>query len=262
MFEELYTPLPDTDAYLHRIHAAQEPCSLSALDHLIRAHQLAVPFENLDQYNTKQTASCSIKDLYEKIVVRKRGGYCFEQNALFLSLLQSLGYQAWSAASRIIRGKDLSSPILILHRINLVRLEDGLYFCDVGYGGPMPAFALKVEEGSQRSVDGETFYIRKQDSIWWKLGRITSQNAEEDILLFRTEPMENCDFFVLNHYASTSPLSVFTNHRMVNRRTEEGNVNLMDSTLTITERGSSRSLTIESEEQLKAILDEYFGIVI
>ncbi len=260
MFEEFYTPLPDADAYLDRIGGHREPCSPAALDALILAHQKAVPFENLDQYYTKQTSSCSIEDLFEKIVTRRRGGYCFEQNALFVSLLEALGYQAWSSDAKIIRGKDPSTPILILHRINLVLLDDGLYFCDVGYGGPMPSFALKVEDGSRRTCNGETFYIRKADDAWWILGRITSEGMEEDVMTFRTAKVENCDFFVLNHYASTSPRSVFTNLRLVNRRLDQGNASITNDSFTLNENGSTTTVSIRDEEHFRSILKEYFDL--
>ncbi|MDO4616553.1 MAG: arylamine N-acetyltransferase [Lachnospiraceae bacterium] len=260
MFEELYSPLPDREAYLNRIGAGAGPCSLESLDELILAHQKAVPFENLDPYYTKKTLSCAIDDLFDKIVTRKRGGYCFEQNALFVSLLQSLGYSAWSSHARIIRGKDPASPILILHRVNLVALADGLYFCDVGYGGPMPPFAIKVADRSCRTCNGETFYIRKQTDNWWLLGRITSQGVEEDILLFQTEQVENCDFFVLNHYASTSPLSVFTNVRLVNRKLDTGNVSITGDQLTIHENGSEQIIPITDNAHLRSILEEYFAM--
>ncbi len=260
MFEEYYAPLPDPEVYLNRIGASHDVCSLSDLDALILAHQKSVPFENLDPYYTRSSVSLAVADLYDKIVIRKRGGYCFEQNALFVSLLQALGYQAWSSDARVIRGKDLSSPILILHRVNLIQLEDGLYFCDVGYGGPMPSFALKVEDNSSRSCNGETFYIRKADGSWWKLGRMTAADAEEDLLLFRTEQVENCDFSVLSHYASTSPLSIFTQKRLLNRRLDNGSVSITDDTFTLTENGSSRTIHIKNDEQFFRLAEDYFGL--
>lgn len=259
MFEEFYTPLPDVQKYLERIGTTHGSCSEDALDSLILSHQKAVPFENLDQYYNK-TSSCSIEDLYNKIVLRKRGGYCFEQNALFTSFLEALGYKAYSSDAKVIRGKDLSSPILILHRVNLVEFEDGLYFCDVGYGGPMPSFSVKVEDGSRKTKNGETFFIRKADGDWWILGRSTSEGVDEDVLMFRTKKVENCDFFVLNHYASTSPLSVFTNLRLVNIRLENGNASITNDSFTLNANGITKTIQIENDEQFKGILKEYFGI--
>lgn len=259
MFEEFYTPLPDQEAYLKRIGQEAKPCSLEALDALILAHQKSVPFENLDQYY-KKTASSSIEELFDKIVTRKRGGYCFEQNALFVSLLQSLGYKAYSSDAKVIRGKDITTPILILHRVNLVEFEDGLYFCDVGYGGPMPSFAIKVEDGSSRTCNGETFYIKKADGPWWIIGRITSEGTPEDVIMFRTEKVEYCDFFVLNCYASSHPLSVFTNLRLVNLRTDCGNLSITNDSFTKNCNGTAETIQIKNDEHFRSILKEYFDL--
>ena len=94
MSEELYAPIPDLDAYLARIGIAEakEP-TLDFLDEVIMAHQCSVPFDDLDTCALDIVPSLGIPDLFEKIVVRKRGGYCFELNALFGALLKALGFQ-------------------------------------------------------------------------------------------------------------------------------------------------------------------------
>lgn len=262
MFEELYTPLPDVNAYLERIEATHTDCSLADLDNLILSHQLMVPFEDLDSNYYKKPVSCSIEDLFQKIVVNRRGGYCFEQNALFVSLLNALGYKAYSGKAKVIRNKDIHSPILILHRVNFVEFEDGLYFCDVGYGGPMPSFALKVEDGSTRTCNGETYHIRKYEGPWWIVSRTTSEGAMEDILMIDTAPYENCDFQVLNHYASTSPMSVFVQLLLVNRRLRNGSVSITNDSFTKNTDGETTTIKIENDEHLRALLKEHFGIVL
>ena len=92
MDEGLYEPLPSVEAYLARIgiDGAKEP-TLAFLDELVYAHQCSVPFEDLDICEKHAEISLDIAALFDKIVTRRRGGYCFEQNALFASLLRALG---------------------------------------------------------------------------------------------------------------------------------------------------------------------------
>ena len=71
----------------------------------------------------KRTASLSISSLYEKIVLKKRGGYCYELNALFASLLTACGYEVTPCMARIIRDCDDEFIPPISHRINLVRID-------------------------------------------------------------------------------------------------------------------------------------------
>ena len=133
MYEKLYEPLPDTAAYLERL-GLEPPRELNReyLDGLVYAHQCRIPFENLDVYAFHRPISLGIADLFQKIVMNKRGGYCFEMNALFTALLNALGYHAWACMCRILRSKDYIPPVM--HRGVLVELDGQLYFCDVGYG--------------------------------------------------------------------------------------------------------------------------------
>ena len=80
MYEELYAPLPDRAAYLERIGLRDEPMPLNAetLHKLMYAHLTHVPFENLDVLEKHMTPDLGIEALFDKIVVRRRGGYCFE----------------------------------------------------------------------------------------------------------------------------------------------------------------------------------------
>ena len=138
MYEELYEPIPQTKPYLKRLGLTAVPAAdKENLDRLIYAHQLHVPFEDLDVCEFKRTASLSISSLYEKIVLKKRGGYCYELNALFASLLTACGYEVTPCMARIIRDCDDEFIPPISHRINLVRIDGQQHFCDVGYGGPM-----------------------------------------------------------------------------------------------------------------------------
>jgi arylamine N-acetyltransferase len=103
MFEELYAPLPDKARFLERLGLKDvtEP-DLETLNRLILAHQMNVPFENLSVYDAETDVSLDIASLFDKIVVRRRGGYCFELNALFMSLLESLGYDCYPVMVRVV----------------------------------------------------------------------------------------------------------------------------------------------------------------
>lgn len=91
MYENLYEPIPDTELYLKRLGTASRPVlDKSYLDALVFAHQCRIPFENLDVYEYHRPISLGITDLYNKVILGGRGGYCFELNALFTRFLQSM----------------------------------------------------------------------------------------------------------------------------------------------------------------------------
>lgn len=75
--------------------------------------------------------------IYEKIIVRKRGGYCFELNKLFYELLKALDFPCDPVAVRILWNREELPPVL--HRATLAIFEEGSYYCDVGYAEvPVP----------------------------------------------------------------------------------------------------------------------------
>src|SRR5438309_4044233 len=88
-------------AYLDRVgvpaSAASGAVGLRALH---RAHQMAVPFENLS-IHLAEPISLDEDALLGKIVTRRRGGFCYELNGAFALLLLALGGQVTRVAARV-----------------------------------------------------------------------------------------------------------------------------------------------------------------
>ena len=259
MYEELYEPIPQTKPYLKRLGLTAVPAAdKENLDRLIYAHQLHVPFEDLDVCEFKRTASLSISSLYEKIVLKKRGGYCYELNALFASLLTACGYEVTPCMARIIRDCDDEFIAPISHRINLVRIDGQQHFCDVGYGGPMPAASMPLVDGLEECIKGQTFRLDQTDAFWWKLS-YCSKDTFSTVMSFSPVPCEPVDFVALNAFASTHEHSVFPRLRMVNLRTPGGSVSLMGDIFTCSENGEKTVRQI-TEEEFLPVLEQYFHL--
>ena len=259
MYEKLYEPLPDTAAYLERL-GLKPPRELNReyLDGLVYAHQCRIPFENLDVYAFHRPISLGIADLFQKIVMNKRGGYCFEMNALFTALLNALGYRAWACMCRILRSKDYIPPVM--HRGVLVELDGQLYFCDVGYGGPEAPGSLPVCDGARRCFGKEEYFITRADAYWWTLNRMTSQGVSEKVMRFYTMPQENVEFLALSEYCSTSPDSIFTQKVFLNIRTPDGFDSVLGDVFTHARNGSSEVYTIKNRQEFFRIAGQYFGL--
>ena len=258
MYQYLYDPLPDLDAYLERINiSASGIADKPSLDALIFAHQCCIPFENLDIYEFSQPISLGIRDLFQKLVVSRRGGYCFEMNGLFLSLLTACGFQTYSCMSRIVRNKNFTPPSL--HRANIVLLDGTLHFCDVGYGGPMPGASVPVIDGYQEEIHGTVFRITKYDECWWTLSRAV-HDTFEDTIQFHTMPQDPVEFLSPNYYCYANEASYFKTALLLNRRLPHGSISITDNLLVRTEHGIRTEQMISSKEELYQILDESFGI--
>ncbi len=263
MFEELYESLPDPARYWRRIGIeAPQACSQEELDRIVFAHQCAVPFENLDACDFHVPVSLGMRDMFEKIVTGKRGGYCFELNALFAALLADAGFEVSPCFARSLKDRGFIQPVA--HRGTIVAINGQKLFCDVGYGGPVPPCSLPLEDGFEAAAHGQVFRIERMDEPWWRIlycGRECARRSEpEPVIAFMDAAQHEVDFVALSHYCATHPTSIFTRQRMVNRRTPNGSVSITADRFTKTTADGKEQRTISSEEEFRALLKEHFGI--
>ena len=256
-FEPLYAPLPDSGRYLERIGISSfDRPDKETLDRLVLCHQRTVPFENLDIYDAEADISLHIPALYDKIVLRRRGGYCFELNTVFMSLLASLGYDCYAAAVRVVWNFPDVMPIS--HRATIVTIDGVRYFCDVGFGGPSPQNAPYLDVVDLQASGTNVFLFEKGES-GTVIHRMVNGNKER-LLLFQETPCDPVDFLALNEYQSRSKDSMFRKDRLINLVTETGSITLTGNVLKIHDGGNTSEETLSDEQGLKAAIKKYFGL--
>ena len=257
MHEELYAPLPDAQRYLDRLGMDRPELTPEGLSALVRAHHLAVPFENYAVCEEmRRPVSLGVADLFEKVVVRGRGGYCFELNSLFCSLLRALGFDARPLLCRIL-GPGREHP-LPLHRATAVYFWDERYFADVGFGGQMPEGAVPFD-GTSVSAFGSTFRIVPAGGRMLDLQRLDGESWTPSIR-FSADPVDEVDFVPASFFCSTAPDSGFVVHRMANICRPDGFARIADSEFTLRTGARDETRTIASPDEERALLLEYFGI--
>ncbi len=259
MSEELYAPIPDVKAYLNRIGIQEEKAPTTGfLDELIYAHQHSVPFDNLDVYEKRLTPQLGIEELFDKVVVRKRGGYCFELNAIFGALLKALGFEVQPCMARVLL-RPMPYP-LISHRANIVTIDGKRYLADVGFGGPQATFAPLIEDGASRTEEGQTFTMHRVAHSWWEVGYRGTKEEERSVLRICMLAVGEEDFVPLSFYQANFEGSVFRNNRMVNIKTADGALDLRNNTYTVFAGGEKTSREI-ADDELDELLANKFGIV-
>lgn len=272
MYEELYAPLPDRNLYWERL--GMEPPTgeptRELLDRMILAHQCRIPFENLDACDFRRPISLGIPDIFQKVIVNRRGGYCFELNSLFDALLQETGFKTMPCLGRSLKDRGYVYPIL--HRGIIVNLNGERYLAEVGYGGPTPACAIPLVDGTELDSRGQRFRVELHENGWWHiiyLGSIAKLNAAAErgeevpptpAYAILDVPAALTDFVPLSFYCSTHPDSVFTQWRMVNLRTDDGNISITDDAFTRVTPEGKETKRVESDEEFRALLSEHFGI--
>ncbi|MBR5337975.1 MAG: arylamine N-acetyltransferase [Lachnospiraceae bacterium] len=246
----------DINAYLKRIGLDKpEVLDKESLDRIIRAHQCSIPFEDLECNYLKKRVYIDQESLFDKIIKRNRGGYCFELNTLFKDFLVELGFDAYSVFCRV---KSMERPVM--HRGTFVRFEDGLYFADVGFGGPMPFGCVKLEDGLKQDISGETFWFEKEDDYWWGLFRINESGEKESTLYMTTQPQQDIEFEAMNFYCCTNPEGRFVTITLVNLRTPDGYYSITERTFTAKKGSEKTEKEITTDEEFRDYLKKYFNI--
>lgn len=257
-FAGLYTPLPDLKAYLDRIgfNGTPKP-TLECLKELTKCQLFTVPFENLDVYHAGRIPSLETEALFDKIVINRRGGYCFELNGLFLKLLKAIGFTAFASAARIMLGCNHLPPPA--HEIIWVEIGEKLYFCDVGYGGPSPLCPLEfVFDKVQTDGRDYTYKFAKN-----RLGAVLEVNIDgefQTMMAVSQEPCEPVDFLPLNAFCATSRYAPFISRQMLCRHTPNGKCTVNNDLLRIKDGDKATEITLKTEDELREALIRYFGI--
>jgi N-hydroxyarylamine O-acetyltransferase len=243
-------------AYLERI-GAQRPAvtDAAALRALHRAHQVAVPFENLS-IHLPEPISLAEADLADKIVRRRRGGFCYELNGLFALLLEALGAEVTRLAARVY-GDGQSGPPFD-HLTLAVRLPDGTgpWLADVGFGrhGDYPLLL-----DSRAEQDDPAGIFRLADAAHGDVDVFRDGEPQ-----YRVELRERAlaDFAPTCWWQQTSPDSHFTQSTVCSRRTGDGRVSLSGRTLIRTAGGVRTEQELGGDDEVLAAYREEFGIVL
>lgn len=226
------------ERYLERIGYEKEiTLDRETLNGLVYAHQCHVPFENLDLYPAEHPIYLDQEQLYQKIVLRKRGGFCFELNGAFQALLKGLGFDAYSCMCRVaVRREGLGN---LSHRGTIIRLNGKKYVADVGLGGPMAPFAVEISPKLQ-TFFGETYWVEEISENWYLMRRKKEDGTDGNVIVFSTQPFLSKDFQPLCQELLRNPECSFKQRRMVNLRTLSGSLKLENDCLTVHENGEKK----------------------
>jgi N-hydroxyarylamine O-acetyltransferase len=245
--------------YLKRIQVDEAfSADLKFLTTLQNQHMLNIPFENLDIGIGKEIV-LDYDKLYQKIVLNRRGGYCYELNGLFCSLLRQLGYTVDMLSARVYNSEGVPGHEFD-HMTLLAHLEKD-YLVDVGFGDSFRK-PIEMPDGSVVDVSGK-YPVRSNPEIQsgFFLKRFF-ENEWKPQYQFTTIPRKLSDFEDMNRYHQTSPESHFTQRSICTIAAETGRISLSDEFLTVTEGQEKQKYLVSSADIFKSWLKEYFDIVV
>jgi len=243
--------------YLTRINVSHEwTDKKSMLMALHQAHMQSVPFENLD-IHLGNKIRLSLPLIFEKIVMKNRGGFCYEVNYLFSALLNSCGFEVSLLSAQVYDGDEPGREFD--HILLLVKSEGSLWICDVGFGD---SFISPIELGTEPVEQfGYLYKVTSKDEKHVLFRR----KIEGDWLpqyVFSLTPHSIEDFTQMCEFQQTSAESTFTRKSVCSIATKSGRLTISNGKFIETINGMRSEKSIVSSKDYRQVLQQYFCMLL
>ena len=249
------------DNYLARIgFAGKTGPDLATLAAIHAAHVNSIPFEGLDPL-LRRPVKLDLVSVQEKLIDGRRGGYCFEQNTLLKTVLETIGFKVTGLGGRVRWMSAPDSPLgPRTHMVLKVELSDGPHLADVGFGACVLDSPLRFKTDVEQRTRMGTYRLSETNGLF-------SLSAKQPagwrtMYVFNMEPQIPSDYELSNWFTSTSPLVPFTNVLIVERVGDDKRYKLANRRFVIEARDGEviADHSIESVDELRQVLDEAFNV--
>lgn len=241
----------NTELYLSKLNLKAQAPSLGFLNEIISAHQRLISFNNLAVFfHPGEILNLDIGPLFDKVILRQEGGYCFENNKVLFFLLQGLGFEVQPKSARVIYDKVGDVPRT--HRTTIVTIDGGRYLADVGFGRDVPPHAVPIgvgqKSGHQVIMHNDLYYHQL-----WK------EDSPINLYSFDDGFYSESDFAVANYYTNTHPSSKFVKELIVSRRDGDLIEFISGKTFSRIQNKEREDIKITTQEEFQFFLEK-FGI--
>lgn len=191
------------------------------LNNMIKDFLTNYTFNNIEiLLNPGKLLKLDDNSLEEKLIDRKRGGYCFENNQYFFKLLKSKGYNVSRTLGRVLYGQDHANTPKS-HQVTILKKEGQLYLVDVGFGPYAPGCFIPFDGREVKSFNGSIYRLNKISDSHYILEEL-KEDRYFSLYKFDLSDYVDVDFEVSNYYTNTHPESKFTTSFMLSQHQNNG----------------------------------------
>lgn len=248
-------------AYFERIgFAGSIAPTLATLDLLHALHPATIPFENLSPL-MGDPVPLDQPSLERKLLIEKRGGYCFEHNLLFMRMLQDLDFVVRPLLARVVWTNPDGANQPPSHLLLLVEVNGQNHIADVGFGGLTLTTPLRLRADVEQATPHEPFRLTGGEPDW-TLGVKIGEDWKP-VYVFSLDTVSLEDIEPINHRIATNPASPFTHELRVALAPSGRRLKLYNTSLTIQPaEGEAEKRSIGTMETLRSVLTTEFGLVL
>ena len=247
-------PFTALDAYLRRIgYGGSCRVDLPTLRGVVAAHIGAIPFENVDVQLHRRVSS-ALPAIFDKLVTRRRGGWCFEQNGLLGWALAALGFPVMRIAGGVMRVER--GDAIVGNHLALIVMLDRPWLVDVGFGGSLAA-PIPFADGRHDHAPFD-IALKPIGEGWWRFEEwIEGMPFGWD---FRPEPADEARLAAHLVALQTDPASPFVQNLVAQRRLGEVHYALRGRVLTESGPRAREKRLLMSGAEIVEVLAERFGL--
>lgn len=253
--------MTDLAAYFDRVgYTGQAAADLETLHAIVAAHNRTIPFENLDPVMGIPVADLGVVALTDKLVHRRRGGYCYEQNGVMGYVLAELGFGVERLGGRVVWMNTSGDLPAQTHEALSVTVPgaDGRWLVDVGFGGQTLSSPIRLEVGTIQTTRHEPYRVLDHGNGYVLQAQIRGE--WQALYTFTSRPVPQIDREVGSWYVSTHPKSGFVTGLSAALVTDDARWNLRGRNLAIHSSGDTERIRFATAADVLTALTERFGI--
>lgn len=249
----------DLQAYCRRIGygGPLEP-TLDTLQTLQAHHLAAIPFEAID-VQLGRGVDISPAAVDAKLIGRRRGGYCYEQNGLFKRVLTAIGFEVDGLVASVRwQAPPGAPPPPRSHMALRVTIDGAPWLVDVGFGSAVPAAPLRIDHRDPQTAGESRYRVTPLGAGF--LVRTEAEGRWLPLYDISAEPMLDSQYELFNWFASTHPSSHFRQQLIVTKATSEARFALLDGKLTVRRPGGEVERQHLDADGIERVLETVFGL--
>jgi N-hydroxyarylamine O-acetyltransferase len=229
---------------------------IEGLRQIQRNHLLNIPFENLDLHLGREL-NLQTAVLFDKLIVKRRGGICYELNYLLCQFLKALGFSVSILGGCVLEDIEGASLSDYDHLFLKVMIEKVEYLVDVGFGdnylGPLEFTTGKLQEDPKG-----VFTIERIGHNRFQLYKIS--DSKEKVYSFENTNRELTEFYDRMNWITHSGQSIFTRNKFCSLEKLNGRISLKEDKLIETINDEKCVTEIGDMGLYLKYLEELFGI--
>ncbi|MBQ4813658.1 arylamine N-acetyltransferase [Pseudoalteromonas luteoviolacea] len=245
-----------TQQYLADLGLTNCPLDLEFLNQLQRKHIAKYSFNSISVL-LNQPMPLDLPHLYNKLVAKQNGGYCFEHNKLVYIVLQHLGFKVKRLLAKVVYNRDIDVPRT--HRATLITFEGADYLLDAGFGPQGAFYPLKLELDTPLQQGNETFQISQKNQQEYHF-QVLKNGEFFTLYTFDLNNYTESDCDLSHFYSHKHPEAAFVKNLVVSRKTLNHIHSLRNGQYHHITHKHTEITPITCEKQLHQLLNQQFNL--